>query len=108
VRGRTLRTHPLGHEILAGVSRAVVLELGRAAGMRIEERRFTRRALYDADEAFLSSTMQEVLPVVQVDGRRIGDGLPGRWTLDLHERLARRARRASARAGDNKLQGGRA
>jgi D-alanine transaminase len=77
VRDGAVWTHPLGPEILPGVSRAVVLQVARQAGMRVREARFTRAALWAADEVFLSSTMAEVLPVVRIDGRRIGQGRPG-------------------------------
>jgi len=97
VRGRTLRTHPVGPEILAGVSRQLVLDLGREAGLDVREGRFRRAALYAADEVFLSSTLQEILPVVRVDGRRIGDGRPGPMTRDLWRRF--RARTQSAAGG---------
>jgi len=70
-------THPLGPEILPGVSRAVVLDLARSAGVRVREMHFTRSRLYTADEVFLSSTMQEVAPIVRIDGRKIGNGRPG-------------------------------
>lgn len=83
VRGRTLSTHPLGAAILPGVSRAVVLELAREMGLRVLEKPFRRADLLRADEVFISSTMQEVLPVVRIDGCRIGTGRPGRVALEL-------------------------
>lgn len=96
IRGRTLRTHPLGPEILSGVSRGIVIEVARAAGFRVVERPFRRAALYTADEVFLASTMREVLPVVRVDGRRIGSGRPGSGAVLLQAAfLARTAVRAA-------------
>ena len=91
VQGRTLRTHPLGPEILPGVSRSVVIEVARAARLRVVEKPFRRAALYAADEVFLASTMQEVLPVVRVDGRRIGKGRPGPVAAGLQVRFRARA-----------------
>jgi D-alanine transaminase len=96
VRGRTVSTHRLGAEILSGVSRAVVLELARAAGLRVRETALRVAALRAADEVFLSSTMQEIVPVVRVDGRRVGDGRTGPVTRSLWERFQRRARAAPA------------
>lgn len=87
VRGRELRTHPKGPEILPGVSRSVILDRAREAGLRVREAPFGLRALYGADEAFLSSTVQEVLPLVRVDGRRIGSGRPGPVAADLWRRF---------------------
>jgi D-alanine transaminase len=96
VHGRRLTTHPLDVAVLPGVSRAIVLELGRAAGMQVREARLRRAALYAADEVFLSSTMQEVLPVVRIDGRRIGNGRPGPWGRELERRFRQRVAAATA------------
>lgn len=91
VRDGTLLTHPLGPEILAGVSRQVALELAPQVGLRVREQRFDRRALYRADEVLLSSTTQEVLGVVRIDGRRIGRGHPGDAATALWSAFQRRA-----------------
>ncbi|MFQ5599989.1 MAG: aminotransferase class IV [Candidatus Krumholzibacteriia bacterium] len=93
VRGRVLRTHPLGPEILPGVSRQVVLELAQQEGLRVRESRFRRATLLAADEVLLSSTALEIMPVVRVDGRRIGSGKPGRVFGALYARFLARARR---------------
>ena len=87
VHGRTLRTHPLGPEILPGVSRQVVLTLARAEGLRVVERAFRVSTLMTADEVLLSSTMLEIAPVVAVDGRRVGDGRPGPIAQALAKRF---------------------
>jgi D-alanine transaminase len=92
VRDGALWTHPLGPEILPGVSRAVILSLAREMRLGIRERRYSSAALYAADEVFLSSTMQEVLPVVRVDGRRIGTGRPGPVAKELRRRFRDRTR----------------
>jgi D-alanine transaminase len=91
IRGRDVWTHPLGPEILPGVSRAVILELARESGLGVRAERFGRRALYAADEVFLSSTMQEVLPIVRIDGRSIGTGRPGPHARALRARFQERA-----------------
>ena len=99
VQRGVLRTHPLGPEILPGVSRQVVLDLARQAGLRVREARFRRAALFAADEVLLSSTALEIAPVVRVDGRRIGTGAPGPVASALHERFrtgVRAARRPAA------------
>jgi D-alanine transaminase len=87
VRGDVLRTHPLGPEILPGVSRQVVLELARAEGLRVRERAFRRQTMMRADEVLLSSTALEITPVVRVDGRAIGTGRPGRVASALLSRF---------------------
>lgn len=70
--------------LLAGVTWQAVTDAARAQGMTVSEAPLTRHDLYNAEEAFLSSTLKEVLAVTSVDGRRIGSGRPGRSTKRLH------------------------
>lgn len=60
-----------------GITRSVVLDISREAGMVVHERRVTLAELYAADEVFVSGTVCELVPVCEIDGRRIGDGKPG-------------------------------
>ena len=90
VQGRTLRTHPLGLEILPGVSRQVVLDLARAEGMRVHEKAFRLPTLLAADEVLLSSTTLEIASVVRVDARRIANGRPGAVGRALAKRFHNR------------------
>jgi len=83
VRGGTVVTAPEGPRILSGVTRAVVLELARNEGLPIQERFISQAELYGADEIFLAGTTVEVLAVVRVDGKIIGDGRPGPITQRL-------------------------
>jgi branched-chain amino acid aminotransferase len=69
--------------ILKGVTRDAVLELARDLGVPTVERVFTLHDVYTADECFLTGTGAEVGPVVEVDGRAIGDGRPGPVTRHL-------------------------
>jgi len=69
--------------ILEGITRNAVIELARGMGLVVEERVFTQHVLYNADECFLTGTAAEVIPVVKVDGRIIGDGRPGPLTRRL-------------------------
>ena len=73
----TLITHPLGPDILPGITRAVVIDAIKAQGLGFEERAFTVEEAYDAREAFITSASQIVLPVVSIDGRPVGNGAPG-------------------------------
>jgi 4-amino-4-deoxychorismate lyase len=75
--GDTLRTPAVELGVLAGVTRATVLELAPAAGFRVEQGAFAVDELRDADEAFTSSSIRELVPAVELDGRPIGDGRPG-------------------------------
>ncbi len=87
VRGRTLYTPPLDAGILAGVTRAAVIEIARGAGIDVREIPLTKHDVYVADECFLTGTAAEVVPVVKVDSRPIGTGTPGPLTRDLEERF---------------------
>ncbi len=75
--GGWLVTHPADRRILGGITRAVVLELARGAGIAVEERPFRVEELAGAREAFLTGTTSLVLPVVRVEDRTVGDGRPG-------------------------------
>jgi len=97
VRGGALVTPPLAARILEGVTRALVLVLAREAGLEIRERPLSLRALEEADEAFITSTVREVLPVVRVAERTVGEGRPGPVTRLLH--AAFRARADAVAAG---------
>jgi D-alanine transaminase len=90
VRGGTVVTAPEGSRILSGVTRDVVLELARDEGLPIQERFISQAELYGADEVFLTGTTVEVLAVVRVDGKFIGDGRPGPITQRLAAGFTRR------------------
>jgi D-alanine transaminase len=91
-RDGTLITHPLGHGILPGITRSVVIDMLKAQGLRFEERAFTVEEAYAAREAFITSASQIVLPVVRIDGRPVGNGAPGliasRLRRDYHQHAA--------------------
>jgi 4-amino-4-deoxychorismate lyase len=72
--GRTLYTPSLELGILAGVTRAAVLELAPACGYAVEEGVFPLSDALSADEAFTSSSVREVMPIVDLDGRALGRG----------------------------------
>ncbi|HZS11782.1 MAG TPA: branched-chain amino acid transaminase [Nitrospirales bacterium] len=82
VRKGRLITTPLT-SILEGITRASVMQLARERNIPVVEERFTRDAMYTADEMFLTGTAAEIAPVREVDGRRIGTGAPGPITTDL-------------------------
>jgi len=71
-----------------GITRAGVLELAASAGLRCQEGDYTLPQLYTAEEAFVTGTMGGLAPVVRVDGRTIGDGIPGPVTKRLTELFA--------------------
>ena len=83
VKDNVLITPPIHVGILEGVTRDVVIEIANEIGIQGEEKPFTRYELYIADECFLTGTAAEIIPVVKIDGRTIGNGLPGTMTKKL-------------------------
>jgi D-alanine transaminase len=83
VQGGTVVTAPEGPRILSGVTRAVVLNLALSKGLPTQERFVSQADLYQADEVFLTGTTVEVLAVIRIDGKIIGDGRPGPITQRL-------------------------
>jgi branched-chain amino acid aminotransferase len=84
VRKGVVKTTPLT-SILEGVTRNSVMQLARERNISLLEERFTRDAMYVADEVFLTGTAAEITPVREIDGRRIGNGTPGPVTKDLQK-----------------------
>ena len=82
-----LYTPALELGILAGVTRATLLAEAAAAGYEVREGVFPVQHLARADEAFTSSSIREVMPVVELDGRPLGKGEPGPAAAELQERL---------------------
>ncbi|MCA9448989.1 MAG: aminotransferase class IV, partial [Candidatus Omnitrophica bacterium] len=77
---------------LPGITRAAVLEIASEFGLKTEETHITLPDVYCAEECFLTGTAAEVIPVIEVDGRKIGDGKPGPQTKQLIERFHRLTR----------------
>jgi branched-chain amino acid aminotransferase len=92
VRNRVLQTPPLDAGILEGITRNAVIELARQSGIEVREMALTKHDVYIADECFLTGSAAEVIPVVKVDSRVIGAGVPGPVTRDLEERFHKLAR----------------
>jgi 4-amino-4-deoxychorismate lyase len=89
--GHTLHTPSLELGILAGITRTVVGELAPGLGLKVLDGVFIAEALTAADEAFLSSSTREIMPVVEVDGAPIADGRPGPTATALQAALRRLA-----------------
>lgn len=85
VKNNILFTPSVGCGILKGITRDAVIEIAKNAGMKVEEVLLTTYDVYNAEECFLTGTAAEVIPVVKVDGRRVGNGVPGKITLKLLE-----------------------
>jgi branched-chain amino acid aminotransferase len=83
IKDGTLKTPALLQGALGGITRASVLELAMDAGIPTSETELALHDLYNADEAFLTGTGAEIVPVINVDGRKIGSGKPGEKTKQL-------------------------
>lgn len=84
-RDSTIVTRPVSPEILAGCTREALLSLCKSQGLRVDERAFSLDEALAAREAFITSAMHFVTPVISIDGQEIGDGKIGVLTAKLHE-----------------------
>jgi len=87
VRRGVLLTPALHSSVLGGITRQVVLEVAHTLGISSDERELTIHDLYNADEAFFASTSLEIQPLVEIDGRTIGNGGEGPITKRIHEKF---------------------
>jgi branched-chain amino acid aminotransferase len=87
VKHGVLKTPPPDAGILKGITRGVVIDLARQAGIPVQEVPLTRHDIYAADECFLTGTAAEIIAVSKVDGRVIGSGKQGPITKLLHQRF---------------------
>jgi branched-chain amino acid aminotransferase len=85
VRDDRLVTPPLASGALAGITQSSVLTIARDLGTEVEHANLLRSDLYIADEAFMSGTAAEVVPISSVDDRQVGDGTPGPMTRKIQE-----------------------
>src|SRR5205085_7211846 len=85
VKGKQLLTPPLSAGALYGITRATVMDIARGEGLEVLEPNLTRYDVFNADECFLTGTGAELIPVVKIDGRVIGNGKPGAVTRGLVE-----------------------
>ncbi|MEK6726034.1 MAG: aminotransferase class IV [Deltaproteobacteria bacterium] len=86
LKGNTLLTPPVESGILPGVTRRVVIELTGQMGLEVKQREVRPEELYLANEAFLTNSLMEVMPLVEVDKRPIGSSLPGKTTMEIRKR----------------------
>ncbi len=83
VKDNVLYTHPANNYILNGITRSAVIELCQKEGLKVIEEPFDTRQLFDADEAFLTGTYIDIVPINQIDNVAIGSGEPGDITKEL-------------------------
>jgi len=87
VKNGAALTPPLESGLLPGITREFIFEIGRAAGIEVREQVLRDEDLFAADEAFLTSTTREIMPIVSVDDQQIGGGTPGTVTSTLLKRF---------------------
>jgi branched-chain amino acid aminotransferase len=80
-----LTTPPLDIGILAGITRAKVIEVARQLGISVREVRFPKERMFEASEVFALSTTKDIFPVTLLNGRKIGNGRPGPLTFKVRE-----------------------
>lgn len=83
IRGNEILTPPGYIGALEGITRSAIIDIAKDLGYDMKEEPFTRHDVYTADEVFLTGTAAEVIAVVKVDGRVIGEGVPGENTKKL-------------------------
>ena len=84
-----LLTPPLNLGLLAGRTRSAVLSVAEAEGIPTRQTPFTISNTCGAEEAFLSGSVKEIVPIIEVDGRAVGDGVPGPVTRLLQKKYRR-------------------
>jgi branched-chain amino acid aminotransferase len=85
VRDDKLITSPITGDILEGITRRTLMQFARDEGIAVEERDIDRSELYVADEAFFCGTGVQIAPIASIDGRPIGDGVPGPISTRIRE-----------------------
>lgn len=89
---------------LEGITRGAVIEIAKELGYEVKEEPFTRHDVYTSDEVFLTGTAAEVIAVVKVDGRIIGDGKPGVHTNRLLEKFRERVVKEGVKINSKKSE----
>ncbi|MFN7170247.1 MAG: branched-chain-amino-acid transaminase [Candidatus Omnitrophota bacterium] len=97
IKNNVLITPPPYVGILKGITRTTVIELAEKEGIEVKETIITRHDLYNADECFLTGTAAEIIPVVKIDSRVIGEGKPGKITLRLMREFKKLTKTAGVR-----------
>ncbi len=87
VSGNTIFTHPESNYILSGITRKNVIRIAEEAGVRVIQNAVRRDDIVKSDEAFITNTSSEVLPVIRIGEINVGTGIPGPVTRLLQEKL---------------------
>jgi D-alanine transaminase len=101
IQDGVLHTHPATNLILNGITRQLVLTLCRSLQLPVQEEPFDTDFLLNADEVFITSTTNEVLPIVRIGDREVGPGVVGPLTAKLQEAFDREIEKTCAAAQSN-------
>ena len=85
VKAGKIITRPISHDILRGITRTAIEKLCEESDIELEERKFTPKESYEAEEAFNTSATSLIVPVVEIDGHKIGDGTRGKIAGFLYD-----------------------
>ncbi|HCM85986.1 MULTISPECIES: D-amino-acid transaminase [Enterococcus] len=83
VKDEVLYTHPDGNLVLPGIAKIKIRELVKTLGIELREERFTKEELLAADECFKTSSVAEIMPIIEIDDHKIGEGMPGSLTKKI-------------------------
>lgn len=83
VKDEVLYTHPDGNLVLPGITKIKIRELVNALGIELREETFTKEELLAADECFKTSSVAEIMPIIEIDDHKIGNGMPGKMTKKI-------------------------
>jgi len=87
IKNGILITHPLSNHILPGITRKVILEICKENNILIDERLVPEKELFEMDEILIAGTGSEITPVIQVDDKIIGSGIPGEITRFIQQKF---------------------
>jgi branched-chain amino acid aminotransferase len=86
--GNKIMTPPVVAGALPGITKDTVAEIAEKSGYTISEKFFSRVEMFISDEVFITGTGAEIVPVVRIDGRTVGNGNPGPVTKDLMQKFS--------------------
>jgi branched-subunit amino acid aminotransferase/4-amino-4-deoxychorismate lyase len=93
VKSKKVFTPPVSSHILPGITRKAVLDMAPQLGFEITEKGITKETFFTSGEVFLTNSIMEVLPVIAINGQRVGDGSPGpvyKRVIDQYRNLVKR------------------
>ena len=90
VNGKYLLTPPASVGTLEGITRGTVISISKKNRLPFKEKKFKLRDVYKASECFLTGTAAEIVPVIKIDGKKIGNGKPGKLTCELMQEFHQR------------------